>query len=575
MIEVQELSRRYGDFTAVDRVSFAVDEGEIVGILGPNGAGKTTTIRMITGFLPPTGGRVTVAGKDLFREPRRARRDIGYLPENVALYPEMRVEEYLAYRARLEGLGRGAARGAIGEAVERALLEDVRGQIIGTLSKGYRQRVALAAAILHRPRVLVLDEPTVGLDPRQIIAIRSLIRELGSRRTLLLSTHILPEVELLCDRVLIIDRGRIVAHGTPAELIARSRGQRRLRVELKHAGPDAAVVLGSLPGVGSVAVTGAGASGDGSAAARRCGEGGATDGGAHGGRRRCGRRGGRGGRTFRLDVDEGADPREAVFRTAVERGWVLLGMAEERASLEDVFVRLTTDDLARGEGPRRRRRRAAGRAADLPPARRAIRCRSRPERPARGRPTDADPARRCRRERRVGHLQPRAARLLLLAARLRDPLLLPGPERRRVHLHRRLPVRSAGAAGPAVRHLLQQLHVLDHPPRHGADDHHAPARRGAQERLDRGADDGAGERGAGGRRQVPRRPRLLRLPVGADRPLRAARRPLERGRLGDPRRRLPRRAADRRACSSPPASSPRRWRKTRSSPAWWPSPSSC
>ena len=240
MIEVQELSRRYGDFTAVDRVSFAVDEGEIVGILGPNGAGKTTTIRMITGFLPPTGGRVTVNGKDLFHEPRRARRDIGYLPENVALYPEMRVEEYLAYRARLEGLGRGDARQAIGDAIERSLLDDVREQIIGTLSKGYRQRVALAAAILHRPRVLVLDEPTVGLDPRQIIAIRELIRDLGTRRTLLLSTHILPEVELLCDRVLIIDRGRIVAHGTPAELAERARGRRSLRVELRDAGPEAA-----------------------------------------------------------------------------------------------------------------------------------------------------------------------------------------------------------------------------------------------------------------------------------------------------------------------------------------------
>ncbi len=177
MIEVQNLSRRYGDFTAVDGITFAVDDSEIVGILGPNGAGKTTTIRMITGFLPPTRGRVTVFGKDLFSAPREARREIGYLPENVALYPEMRVEEYLAYRARLEGMAGATVRPAIGDAIERCLLADVRNQIIGTLSKGYRQRVGLATAILHKPRVLVLDEPTVGLDPKQIIAIRELIRE--------------------------------------------------------------------------------------------------------------------------------------------------------------------------------------------------------------------------------------------------------------------------------------------------------------------------------------------------------------------------------------------------------------
>ncbi|MCB1054587.1 MAG: ABC transporter ATP-binding protein, partial [Acidobacteria bacterium] len=201
MIEAHDLSRRYGDFTAVDRISFAVGDGEILGILGPNGAGKTTTIRMITGFLPPTSGKVTVAGKDLADDAGAARRDIGYLPENVALYPEMRVTQYLEYRARLEGLNRSTARAAIADTLDRCLLDTVQHQVIGTLSKGYRQRVGLAAAILHEPRVLVLDEPTVGLDPKQIIAIRELIRELGRSRTLLLSTHILPEVELLCDRL--------------------------------------------------------------------------------------------------------------------------------------------------------------------------------------------------------------------------------------------------------------------------------------------------------------------------------------------------------------------------------------
>ncbi len=311
MIEAQNLSRRYGDFTAVDDISFAVNEGEIVGILGPNGAGKTTTIRMITGFLPPTEGRVTVAGKDLFAAPREARRELGYLPENVALYPERRVDEYLAYRARLEGMAAGPARDAIGDAIARCLLDDVRHQIIGTLSKGYRQRVGLATAILHRPRVLVLDEPTVGLDPKQIIAIRDLIRQLGRERTLLLSTHILPEVELLCDRVLIIDRGRIVAQGTPSDLRERWVGNPVVRVTLMGGPTEAPEVLSGLPGVLAVRP------------------------GADGG--------------WMLECEPGADPREAVFRTAVARGWVLLELVMQKASLEDIFVRLTTRDLASEE----------------------------------------------------------------------------------------------------------------------------------------------------------------------------------------------------------------------------------
>ncbi|HYG65177.1 MAG TPA: ATP-binding cassette domain-containing protein [Thermoanaerobaculia bacterium] len=308
MIEAQNLVRRYGDFTAVDGVSFAVQEGEIIGILGPNGAGKTTTIRMITGFLPPTSGRVTVAGKDLLESPRQARREVGYLPENVALYTEMRVSEYLAYRARLEGLRRAEAREAIGSALERCLLDDVRDQIIGTLSKGYRQRVGLATAILHRPRVLVLDEPTVGLDPKQIIAIRELIRQLGRERTLLLSTHILPEVELLCDRVMIIDRGRIVAEGTPESLRQSWIGNPALRLTLKEDPAGAGDVLASVPGVVAV------------------------------------RPGAAGPGNWTLECDRDADPREEVFRAVVQSGWVLLELAAERTTLEDIFVRLTTHD---------------------------------------------------------------------------------------------------------------------------------------------------------------------------------------------------------------------------------------
>ena len=308
MIEAHDLSRRFGDFTAVDGVSFAAADHEILGMLGPNGAGKTTTIRMITGFLPPTAGRVTIAGRDLFESPTEVRRHLGYLPENVALYPEMRVEEYLLYRARLEGLTGGEVRTAVGEAVERCMLEEVRHQIIGTISKGFRQRVGLATAILHRPGVLVLDEPTVGLDPKQIISIRELIRELGRERTLLLSTHILPEVELLCDRVIIIDRGRIAAEGTPESLRQSWVGNPGLRVTLKDAPAAAPAVLEGLAGVLAV----------------RSGAGGAG--------------------SFVLECDRAADPREEVFRAAVERGWVLLELALERPSLEEVFVRLTTHE---------------------------------------------------------------------------------------------------------------------------------------------------------------------------------------------------------------------------------------
>jgi len=315
MIEAHELTRRYGPATAVDGLSFAVGEHEIVGILGPNGAGKTTTLRMITGFLPPNEGRVSVAGYDLFEEPRRARRQIGYLPENVALYSEMRVEEYLSYRARLEGLDRTAARRAIEESLERCLIADVRHQIIGTLSKGYRQRVGLAQAILHDPRVLVLDEPTVGLDPKQIIAIRDLIRELGQERALLLSTHILPEVELICDRVLIIDRGRIVGEGTPEDLRTRLQGATVLRVELKGAPAGADDTLAGLDGVDGVRPH-------------------PTE-----------------PAKLLVECATGADPREAIFHTAVDQGWVLLGLEEERASLEDVFIRLTTHEAERAATP--------------------------------------------------------------------------------------------------------------------------------------------------------------------------------------------------------------------------------
>ena len=304
MIEARDLTRRYGDFTAVEDVSFSVDEGEIVGILGPNGAGKTTTLRMVTGFLPPTRGRLSIGGLDLLDQPVEARRQIGYLPESVALYGDMRVHEYLWYRAMLAGMARAHARRRITEVVEACFLGDVESQIIGTLSKGYRQRVGLAAAIVHEPRVLVLDEPTVGLDPKQIIAIRALIRALGQQQTLLVSSHILPEVELLCNRVIIFDRGRIVGEGSPQDLRSSWQGSKVLKVELKEPEPEAAATLAGLDGVEEV----------------RPGEGGALE----------------------IECAADTDPREAIFRAAVERGWVMLELSEQRTSLEEIFVRLTT-----------------------------------------------------------------------------------------------------------------------------------------------------------------------------------------------------------------------------------------
>jgi ABC-2 type transport system ATP-binding protein len=213
MIHVSHLTKYYGDYVAVRDVSFEVAQGQVVGFLGPNGAGKSTTMRILAGYLTATSGRATIAGLDVFWDPVAVRRKIGYLPENCPLYPEMRVREYLMYRAGIKGLHGSAARAAVGRVVERCWLTDVQRQLVGTLSKGYRQRVGLADAILHDPPVLILDEPTAGLDPTQIRETRELIRDLGRQHTVLLSTHILPEVEMTCDQAIIINRGRVVDAG--------------------------------------------------------------------------------------------------------------------------------------------------------------------------------------------------------------------------------------------------------------------------------------------------------------------------------------------------------------------------
>lgn len=308
MIEVEGLSKRYVDKEAVASVSFFVPEGEVLGFLGPNGAGKTTTMRMITGYLEPTAGRVRVAGIDVARDPIGARAAIGYLPENVALYPEMRVEEYLRFRAAVEGVPRGEVKARVAEVAERCMVADVLRQLCGTLSKGYRQRVGLAGALIHRPKVLILDEPTIGLDPRQIVKIRELLTELGRDHTVILSTHILPEVEQVCRRVLIIDRGTLVADGTPEQLRGGLAGSAELEVEIEAAGDGVAAALAALPGVADVTSRGDG--------------------------------------RYRLTVEGGVDVRRQVFALAVERGWVLLGLAQSTPSLEDVFLRLTTRDVA-------------------------------------------------------------------------------------------------------------------------------------------------------------------------------------------------------------------------------------
>ena len=308
MIDVQALSKRYPTRLAVDDVTFSVKQGEIVGFLGPNGAGKTTTMRVLTGFLPPTSGSARIAGHDVVAQSTEARAALGYLPESAATYPEMRVTEYLAFRARLEGVPAGKVRARVDEAIERCLLGEVRQRRIDNLSKGYRQRTALAGALVHQPPVLILDEPTIGLDPVQIIRIRETIRQLGRDRAVLLSTHILPEVEAVCDRVLIIDRGRIVAEGTPAELRGKLAGAPVVRVVLKGS-VSAREALAALPGVASVEVD---AREDETAA--------------------------------RLTCAAQADPREAVFELAVAHGWVLRELAREALSLEDVFVRLTRQE---------------------------------------------------------------------------------------------------------------------------------------------------------------------------------------------------------------------------------------
>jgi ABC-2 type transport system ATP-binding protein len=310
MIEVDGLTKRYGRTTAVDGVSFRVQKGEILGFLGPNGAGKTTTMRILTCYLPPTEGTARVAGFDVFEQPLEVKRRVGYIPETPPLYPDMEVGDFVDFCARIKGLPKGTRKARVTEAIEKARVGDVRTTLIGKLSKGYRQRVGLAQAILGSPEVLVLDEPTAGLDPKQIIETRELIKGLGGEHTIILSTHILPEVEMTCTRVLIINKGRVVAEDTPGNLTRRLRGQGVVRVEARG---EASAVVGALSAVPGVTTVRPRSQADGITVA---------------------------------EVEAGRDVRAELAAAVVGRGLALLGLQQEGMSLEDIFLELTTADSA-------------------------------------------------------------------------------------------------------------------------------------------------------------------------------------------------------------------------------------
>jgi ABC-2 type transport system ATP-binding protein len=312
MIEVDSLTKRYGRATAVDGVSFRVERGEVLGFLGPNGAGKTTTMRILTCYLPPTDGTARVAGYDVFAQPLEVKKRVGYLPETPPLYPDMGVRDYLDFCARIKGVPVGERRQRVDDAVEKCRVGEVRQTLIGKLSKGYRQRVGLAQAILHNPDVLILDEPTAGLDPKQIIETRDLIRSFAGSHTVVLSTHILPEVSMTCGRVLIINKGRVVAEDTPENLTRRLKGAGVLRLEAQ--GEEAALVAAAKAVPGVLAVHGRG---------------------RHDG-------------AVVLDVEpaSGRDVRADLARALVGQGFGLLGLQQLGMSLEEIFLQLTTTDNA-------------------------------------------------------------------------------------------------------------------------------------------------------------------------------------------------------------------------------------
>ncbi len=317
MIEVKGITKKFGRTTAVDQVSFEVKKGEIVGFLGPNGAGKTTTMRILTCFLPPTDGTALVAGYDIHKNPLEVKRRIGYLPESPPLYPEMTVADYLDFVARIKGLTGERRRERIDSVIARCAITDVRKVMTGRLSKGYRQRVGLAQALVHDPELLILDEPTAGLDPAQIIETRELIKSLAGQHTIILSTHILPEVSMTCQRVVIIKQGRIVAEDTPQNLTARLKGSDILVLTVEGSQDEARETVSAVAGVVRVRT----------------------------------RRSSNGSFTFEIEKTPGRDIRSSLARAIVEAGLGLLELKQEGMSLEDIFLQLTTEEAAPAAEP--------------------------------------------------------------------------------------------------------------------------------------------------------------------------------------------------------------------------------
>lgn len=310
MIEVRDLTKWYGSTRAVDHVSFEVTKGEVLGFLGPNGAGKTTTMRILTCYIPASEGSARVAGFDVGSQALEVRRRIGYVPESTPLYLDLGTDDFLQFIARVHGFQGQQAQSRISDVIDTCGLGDVLHKDVGALSKGFRQRLGLAQALIHDPEVLVLDEPTSGLDPNQIIEIRDLIKKLGREKTVILSTHILPEVEATCDRVQIIHNGRLVASGTPDELASQASGQIQIFVTLKAPPAEAEMGLRVLEGVTSIQLKEQGAD-----------------------RVR-----------YALGVGAGGGLEESVFRLAVDKGWTLTELHREGVSLEKVFMSLTTQE---------------------------------------------------------------------------------------------------------------------------------------------------------------------------------------------------------------------------------------
>ncbi len=312
MIQVEGLSKRYARTLAVDNISFSVAKGEIVGFLGPNGAGKTTTMRVLTCFLPPTSGKVSIGGFDVLEQPMEVKKRIGYLPESPPLYPDMEVGEYLTFVGKLKGLASADVPKRVDEVAERCAVADVKGKLIGKLSKGYRQRVGLAQAILHNPDVLILDEPTSGLDPKQIIETRELISSLAGDHTIILSTHILSEIEHSCNKVIIISKGKLVATDSVANLTNRLRGTEIVAVEIE--GPqdvnEIRQKLEQVPGVSRVVLKDSRDSRN----------------------------------SFEIESLQGESPRAELARAIVNSGWNLNELRPMGASLEDVFLQLTASE---------------------------------------------------------------------------------------------------------------------------------------------------------------------------------------------------------------------------------------